>query len=155
MKQYVSDHAESELRFIWQDKEVDLEAQYHMCKARLTTISRFSEIEDEKEAFKKTIGEICRFDLNTIEHKIMMSDITSSWKAARTLGQAEMDKKAAKVASGSSIPDPLPNRPYQAMAQVYELEHGLKPDNELPGQPLMGLRLGAIDSNRPAADPLK
>ena len=62
MKKFVSESAESELRFIWQDKEVNLEAQYHMCKARLTTISRFSEIEDDKEAFKKTIAEICRLD---------------------------------------------------------------------------------------------
>ena len=65
-----------------------------------------------------------------------------------------MDKKAAKVASGSAAPDPLPNRPYQAMAQALEAEHGEKPDSELPGQPLMGIRTGMIESNMPAADHL-
>ena len=112
MKQFVANTVESELRFIWQDKEVELEAQYLLTNARLTAISRFSEIEDEKEAFKNTISGICRLDLSTIGHQIVMSDIASAWTAARTLGQAEMDKNAATVASGSTIPDTLPNRPF-------------------------------------------
>ena len=154
MRQYVSEKVESELRFIWQDKEVEIAHQYALAKARLTSVSRFSEIEDDKEIFKKTVSELCQIDSKTVDGKIAIADITSSWKAARTMGQAEMDKKAAKVASGSSVPDPLPNRPYQAMAQAFETEHGIKPDCELPGQPLMGLRLGMIETNLPTADQL-
>ena len=66
----------------------------------VTTLSRFTGLEEDKAAMRKTLIQITKLTPDeNIESKIILSDILAAWDAARDYGKQELALKAAAVSN--------------------------------------------------------
>ena len=154
MRTYLAEKVESELLFIWGEKEIELADQYKLAQARVTKLSRFASIEDDRDKFRALMTKLCALDPESVDGRIVLSDLVTCWEAARTMNKAEIESKAQAAISGSKNQVPVPKRTYLAMESAFRKDNGKKPPSELPGEPLMTSRLAMIEDNDPKAEPL-
>ena len=82
MKTFISEKVESELLFIWGEKEVEVADQYKLAQARVTKLSRFASIEDDREKFKSLMVRLCGVDPESVDGRITLSDLVTCWGTA-------------------------------------------------------------------------
>ena len=154
MKTFITERVESELLFIWGEKEVEVADQYKLAQARVTKLSRFAAIEDDREKFNALMVKLCAIDPESVDGRITLSDLVTCWETARSMNKAEIETKAQATASGSKNQIPVSKRTYLAMESAFRKDNGKTAACELPGEPLMTSRLAMIEDNDPKADPL-
>ena len=115
---------ESELLYIWGEKEIELGEQFKLAQARVTKLSRFAVIEDDRDTFKALMAHICGLDPETVDGGIILSELVTCWETARGVGKADIETKAHAAASGSKHQAPVPKRSYLAMEAAYRKDHG-------------------------------
>ena len=156
MKAVIAEKVDSDLAYIWADCDVDLVHQYRMTLKKITSLSRFASLEEDRERFKALMVKACSIDSeDEVVRAVTLADLVSAWEAARSMAKAELDQKAAASAAPSSSPAFIPVRTYNMMASSFKEAHGKRDDDELPGEPLMAGRVKMIEGNDPKAEPLE
>ena len=109
MRAFVQEKVESELSFIWDDLEVDIQYQYALAGQKITTLSRFGEIADDKEKFKKLMLSACAIPTeDELTTAVVLAELVTAWQTAKGLTAAAVEHKAASSTSTSSLPAPVP-----------------------------------------------
>ena len=155
MKREMQEKGNSDLIFMLSEKEVPLPVQHAIIMSGVNTMSRFTGLEDDKAAMRKTLIQITKLAPDdNIESNIILSDILAAWDAARDYGKQELALKAAAAASNVNLPLPVPKKDYQIMAAAHKDVRGKTPDAELPGKPLMARCITEFQDDDPEAEPL-
>ena len=59
------------------EKEVELKDQYELAQARITKLSRFAAIEDDRNKFKALMVSTCAVGPETVDGRIVTSDLVT------------------------------------------------------------------------------
>ena len=129
MRALVQEKVEPELAFIWDDLEIDIQYQFALAGKKITTLSRFGEIADDKDKFKKLMLAACGIpEGDELTAAVVLADLVTAWQTAKGLTAAAVEHKAASSTSTSSLPAPVPNITYIQMGDSFKLNHGKKAD---------------------------
>ena len=125
MKAVIAEKVDSDLAYIWADCDVDLVHQYRMTLKKITSLSRFASLEEDRERFKALMVKACAIDSeDEVVRAVTLADLVTAWEAARSMAKAELDQKAAASAAPSSSPAFIPVRTYNMMASSFKEAHG-------------------------------
>ena len=91
MQALIKAQGDSDLVACLIDKRITLEVQYKLVKGGISTLGRLAGIEDDRDAFRKTIAEIAEIDpKDGVPAKLVLSDLVEAWHAATLLLKSEL-----------------------------------------------------------------
>ena len=149
MKDFVAQHAEDALTFIWNDADVEIPTQFALAWNGYRTVRKFVAIEDDKPLVRKAIG-----DEIGITDKSQVGAVVSCWETA---SQAEDNERKQKIlATNMSVPRPMPMPEFQLMKQAIEAWSGIKslPKSQTPHpENFFNHKLDEVEKSHPIATP--
>ena len=75
---------------------MDIQYQYALAGKKITTLSRFGEIADDKDKFKKLMMSACGIPAeDELLAAVVLADLVTDWQTAKGLTAAALDHTAA------------------------------------------------------------
>ena len=157
MREYLGEHCQSDLMFIWTEAEVDLPLQYAMAVAGFCTLRKYVGLEDSKPLVRAAL--VADFGLNVAagppagaRARLQLAAGVSAWDIA--CQQQAREVQIRSEAKALNITRPIGVQERGAMKRACVAIHGSIPSFETPSADYIAVKMEELEHNEPTASQL-
>lgn len=157
MRTYVSEHADSDVLFVWTESNVLMDQQYDLSLAGINSLRAFSGLEDTRPLARATFARELTLDATAggpagRAATLALSALVGAWEiAVSQLARETALRAEAKVLRINRV---ISVQDKHAMRKAVEARHGSIPNREVPSTDYLSCKVEECENNEPVASPL-